>query len=127
MRCAIYARYSSDLQRESSAEDQIRKCRMFGDQRGWSVIDAYIRIDEELSGAALVGRAALESLIADSKRRPRPFDRILIDDTSRLARNVADALKMVETLMFYGVGVTFVSQGIDTLDTSARQLVTING
>src|SRR5713101_3431442 len=49
----------------------------------------------------------------DAKRRPRPFDRILIDDTSRLARNVADALNMVATLRFHGVGVTFVSQGID--------------
>jgi hypothetical protein len=34
---------------------------------------------------------------------------------------------MVETLRFNGVGVTFVSQGIDTLDKTARQLVTLNG
>ena len=34
---------------------------------------------------------------------------------------------MVETLKFHGVGVTFVSQGIDTLDKTARQLVTLNG
>jgi len=60
-------------------------------------------------------------------RKPRPFDRILIDDTSRLARNVADALKMVERLSFYGVHVTFISQGIDTADKTARQLVTIHG
>ena len=53
--------------------------------------------------------------------------RILIDDTSRLARNVADALKMLEVLKFRNVGVTFVSQGIDTLDKMARQLVMING
>jgi site-specific DNA recombinase len=34
---------------------------------------------------------------------------------------------MVEVLKFRNVGVTFVSQGIDTLDKMARQLVTING
>jgi len=28
---------------------------------------------------------------------------------------------------FYGIGVTFVSQGIDTLDKMGRQLVTLNG
>jgi site-specific DNA recombinase len=127
MRCAIYTRYSSDLQRESSAEDQIRKCRSLADLKGWTVLDAYVRGDQEISGAALAGRFALESLIADAKQRPRPFDRILIDDTSRLARNVADALNMVEVLKFRNVGVTFVSQGIDTLDKMARQLVTING
>jgi DNA invertase Pin-like site-specific DNA recombinase len=127
MRCAIYARYSSDLQRESSAEDQIRKCRLLADLKNWTVLDAYVRSDQEISGAALAGRSALESLIADAKRRPRPFDRIVIDDTSRLARNVADALKLVEILKFHGVGVTFVSQGIDTMEKTARQLVTING
>ena len=33
---------------------------------------------------------------------------------------------MVATLRFNDVGVTFVSQNIDTLDKTARQLVTIN-
>ena len=127
MRCAIYARYSSDLQRESSIEDQVRKCREFANWRGWSVLDEYIRTDQELSGAALIDRTALRSLIDDAKQRPLPFDRILIDDTSRLARNLADALNMVDTLKFHRVGVTFISQGIDTLDKAARQLVTLNG
>jgi DNA invertase Pin-like site-specific DNA recombinase len=127
MKCAIYARYSSDLQRESSVEDQIRKCRRFAEPRGWTILDAFVRSDQEVSGAALAGRSALGSLIADAKRHPRPFDRILIDDTSRLARNVADALKMVEVLKFHNIGVTFVSQGIDTLDKMGRQLVTLNG
>jgi DNA invertase Pin-like site-specific DNA recombinase len=69
MRCAIYARYSSDLQRESSVEDQIRKCRAFADPRGWTIEDSYVRGDHEMSGAALAGRSALESLLADAKRR----------------------------------------------------------
>ena len=34
---------------------------------------------------------------------------------------------MVETLKFHNVGVTFVSQSIDTLEKTARQLVTIHG
>jgi site-specific DNA recombinase len=63
----------------------------------------------------------------DAKRRPRPFDRILIDDTSRLARNLVDALKMFETLEFYEVGVTFVTEDIDTLSKMARQFVTFKG
>jgi hypothetical protein len=34
---------------------------------------------------------------------------------------------MVERLTYYGVGVTFVSQGIDSLEKTARQLVTLHG
>jgi site-specific DNA recombinase len=127
MRCAIYGRYSSDLQRESSIEDQIRKCREFAERRGWTVVNDYVRSDNAVSGAALAPRRALNELLALAPRRPRPFDRILIDDTSRLARNVADALKMVERLSFYGIPVTFISQGIDTAEKTARQLVTIHG
>jgi site-specific DNA recombinase len=127
MRCAVYARYSSDLQRETSIEDQIRKVREFATRNGWTILEEHVRYDQAISGAALAGRDALNALIADAKRKPRPFDRILIDDTSRLARNMAEALTMVATLKFHGVGVSFVSQGIDTLDKSARQLVAFNG
>ena len=45
MRCAIYARYSSDLQRESSIEDQIRKCREYAAARGWAIQEQYVRSD----------------------------------------------------------------------------------
>ena len=38
MRCAIYARYSSDLQRESSIEDQTRKCRTHAAPKGWVIL-----------------------------------------------------------------------------------------
>ena len=127
MRCAIYARYSSDLQRESSIDDQIRKCREYAALKGWTVLEGYIRSDNAVSGAALAPRTALNSLIADAKRKPRPFDRLLVDDTSRLARNLAEALKTVECLQFYGIGVVFVSQGIDSSEKTARQLVTLNG
>ena len=101
MRCSIYARYSSDLQRESSIEDQIRKCREHAARKGWRVLDAYVRSDNALSGAALAPRDALNSLVAQAAAKPRAFDRILVDDTSRLARNVADALKMVDRLRFH--------------------------
>jgi site-specific DNA recombinase len=127
MRCAVYARYSSDLQRESSVENQIRKCREFASLKTWTVLDEFVLADASISGAAVAPRKALQALIAAAASKPRPFDRILVDDTSRLARNVADALKMVERLTYYGVGVTFVSQGIDSLEKTARQLVTLHG
>ena len=34
-RAVIYARYSSDNQRDASIEDQVRQCRARIDQEGW--------------------------------------------------------------------------------------------
>jgi DNA invertase Pin-like site-specific DNA recombinase len=48
-RCAIYARYSSDLQRESSIEDQIRRCREFASRQGWPIVEGLIIVDRAVS------------------------------------------------------------------------------
>jgi site-specific DNA recombinase len=127
IRCAIYARYSSDLQRESSIDDQIRKCRDHAQAVGWTVVEEFVLRDEAVSAATLAGRDALQSLIQAAKRKPRPFDRILVDDTSRLARNIADNLRVTDVLKYHGVSLSFVSQGIDSEQTTARQLLTLNG
>jgi site-specific DNA recombinase len=63
MKCAIYARYSSDLQRETSIEDQIRKCREFAAPKGWVILDEYVRSDQAISGASVAGREALHALL----------------------------------------------------------------
>lgn len=127
MRCAIYARYSSDLQRDSSIEDQIRRCQEYAERQGWTVVEEHVRFDEAVSAASLLGRPALQSLIEHTKKKPRPFDRILIDDTSRLSRNLEDALRVISTLTFQEVFVTAVSQGIDSQEKSSRQLLTLQG
>lgn len=51
MRYAIYARYSSDLQRPSSIADQIRKCDEFGLGQGWT--QEVVFVDEAISGASM--------------------------------------------------------------------------
>ena len=37
MRAVIYARYSTDLQRDASIQDQIRSCKTRIDQEGWTL------------------------------------------------------------------------------------------
>ncbi len=41
MRAAIYARYSSDLQSETSIDDQLRICRERAERDGLTVSDVY--------------------------------------------------------------------------------------
>jgi DNA invertase Pin-like site-specific DNA recombinase len=115
------------MQRDSSIEDQVRKCREFAEHRGWLVAEDYVRFDEAISAASLVQRVGLQSLIEAAKQRPRPFDRILIEDSSRLARNLEDALRIEAILRFNDVFVTSVSQGFDSQQKFSRQLLTLHG
>ena len=55
MRCAIYARFSSDLQRPTSIEDQVRRCTEFAAKQGWTVVEEFIRFDEARSAATVAG------------------------------------------------------------------------
>ena len=48
-RTALYARYSSDNQREASIEDQFRLCREYATFEGWTVAETYS--DSAISGA----------------------------------------------------------------------------
>jgi predicted site-specific integrase-resolvase len=49
-RAAIYARYSSDNQREASIEDQVEVCRRRAELQGWEIVEVYP--DRALSGAS---------------------------------------------------------------------------
>jgi site-specific DNA recombinase len=127
IRCAIYARYSSDLQRLTSIEDQLRRCREYASQQGWIIVEEYVRCDEARSAATLAGRDALQSLLAASKNSPPSFECLLVDDTSRLARYLPDVLKMNDSLQYHGVFIHAVAQRLDCREKSSRPLLTLHG
>jgi site-specific DNA recombinase len=126
LRCAIYARYSSDLQSPASIADQIRKCQEYATQQGWRVLPDHVYTDAEVSGAG-VDRPGLQRLLAIIPQRPRQFDVLLIDDTSRLARRQADQTNIADQLRFAGFRFVAVSQGIDSASEQAEVLMTVHG
>jgi site-specific DNA recombinase len=126
LRCTAYARYSSDRQSPASIHDQIRKCREFAEQKGWEFPEDQVFTDEAVSGAGS-DRPGLMRLLEAASRTPCPFDVVLLDDTSRLSRNLGDVMKIVEMLSFKGIRVVSVSQGIDSEDEQADVLMTVHG
>jgi site-specific DNA recombinase len=126
LRCAVYARYSTDRQSPASIVDQVRKCREYAVARGWEVLDAHVYADEAMSGAS-TNRASLQTLLAEAINPTHPFDCILIDDSSRLTRKLADALNLYERLAFAGIRVVAVSQGVDTDSPQAELLIGVHG
>jgi site-specific DNA recombinase len=53
-RVALYARYSSDNQRDASIEDQLRICREKAEREKWTVVSTYK--DAGISGASMILR-----------------------------------------------------------------------
>lgn len=115
------------MQRPTSNDDQIRQCRAAAEPKGWAVLDDFIRADSEITGQSMVGRDGLNDLIHLAKTKPRPFDIILIDDTSRLGRYLPDVLKVTDVLDNYGVSVYFAAQGLDSRQPGFRQIFTLHG
>ncbi len=127
VKCAIYARYSTNNQREASIEDQIRKCKETAISKGWEVLDKHIYYDKAQSGTRMNSRDGFKEMMKIAMRNSCPFQRILVDDTSRIARNTKEALDIFSLLNFYGVYVYYVAQGIDTSHETAEEMITING
>lgn len=95
LRAAIYARYSTDKQRETSIDDQVRVCARLCDQRGFVQTGVYG--DAALSGAT-VARPELKRLLADAAAGQ--FDVLVLESLSRLSRDPADLQLLYRQLDF---------------------------
>ena len=126
LRCAIYSRFSSDRQSPASITDQNRKCEQFAAAHGWIVLTEHVYSDAAVSGTTS-DRAGLTKLLAAAESKPRPFDAILVDDSSRLSRKLSDALLFSERLKFAGVRLVFVSQGFDSDSEQSEILMAVHG
>ncbi|HEX4352783.1 MAG TPA: recombinase family protein, partial [Polyangiales bacterium] len=116
-RVAAYARYSSDRQNEASVDDQLRRLRTFASAHGRAVNDALTFTDHAISGAS-TARPGFEALMERVKRRE--IDVLLVEDTSRLSRDNADALNLYKQLSYYGVQLVAISDGIDSSTKGAK-------
>ena len=97
MRAVIYARYSSDQQREASIEDQIRVCERRIDREGWTLLHSYH--DRALSGASRL-RPGYQKLLKDA--RAGAFDVIVSEALDRLSRDQEDVAALYKHLSFAG-------------------------
>jgi hypothetical protein len=94
---AIYARYSSDLQREASIEDQNRICRERAAREGWSVYKYYS--DHGISGASLI-RPGIQKLLQDALEGR--FGIVITESLDRLSRDQEDIAHIFKRISFAG-------------------------
>ncbi len=88
MNAVIYARYSSDNQREESIEGQLRECKAFAKKNSINIVGSYI--DRALS-AKTDNRPDFQKMIKDSSKKQ--FDCVLVWKLDRFARNRYDSAR----------------------------------
>lgn len=86
MKAVIYARYSSDNQREESIEGQLRECKEYAEKNDMLIVKSYI--DRALS-AKTDNRPEFQKMIKDSANGL--FDIVLVWKLDRFARNRYDS------------------------------------
>ncbi len=106
MRAVIYARFSSDNQREASIADQIEVCRRTIEQQGWIFTKAYE--DRAVSGASRF-RTGYQQLLADAERHA--FDIVVCEALDRLGRKLADIASLHDQLSYLGIKIHTASTG----------------
>ena len=95
MTAVIYARYSSDNQREESIEGQIRECTAYAEKNGITIVKHYI--DRAIS-AKTDNRPEFQQIIKDSDKKL--FDIVLVWKLDRFARNRYDSARYKTQLLY---------------------------
>jgi len=89
---AAYIRVSTEDQTEYSPDSQLKIIRDYAKKNDMILPDEYIFVDEGISGRKAEKRPAFMHMIGTAKKKPKPFDVILVYALSRFARNREDSV-----------------------------------
>lgn len=89
MRVALYGRVSTDEQVEGySISAQVKAMEEHANRHGWEIVATYI---DEGESARTDNRPQFQLMVSAAKRKPRPFDIVLVHKFDRFARNREDS------------------------------------
>ena len=106
VRAAVYGRYSTNLQREASIEDQVRECEKHAARLGWTVVEVYA--DHGISGASIL-RPSYQRLLQDASAGR--FEVVLAEALDRLSRDQEHIAGLFKHLVFAGVKLVTLAEG----------------
>ena len=106
MKVAIYARYSSENQREASIADQFRICREFAQRQGWHDRGRVLGpcdLRRDADAARLPGD--------DGRALRKKVDVVLAESLDRFSRDQEDTAGLFKRLTFAGVSIVTLAEG----------------
>src|SRR5208282_1840363 len=101
MRVALYARVSTTRQADTelSIPDQLRQMREHCQRQGHSIIREY---EEPGASATDDKRPVFQTMLADAKRDPSPYEAIIVYNFSRFYRDLIGGAVTKRSLKKYG-------------------------
>jgi site-specific DNA recombinase len=114
----IYARYSSDNQRDRSLADQIKLCRDLAKREELHVVDVFE--DRAISGTKN-DRPGFQRLMAAAKAKL--FDVLIVEDQDRLTRDQGDFHAARKVLDYFDIKLLTASGFVGGIDGSVRALL----
>ena len=119
-KAVLYARFSSDLQKDRSIDDQLALCQIHAKRENLKVVATFA--DRAKSGATLFDRPQLWELMQAAKRQE--FDVVVVEALDRLSRDQEDLPGIYKRLEFAGVKIRTCNEGETTkLHIGIRGLV----
>jgi site-specific DNA recombinase len=109
MIAAIYARKSTEqhvADDQKSVARQVAHAREFAARHGWTVEDVHVYVDDGISGAEFAARRSYMRMMASLQQR-RPFDVLIMSESSRLGREAWETGYALKQLLVAGVRVFF--------------------
>lgn len=103
----IYARYSSENQREESIEGQLRECQAYAERSGIDIVGTYI---DRAFSAKTDKRPDFQRMIKDSAKKT--FETVIVWKLDRFARNRYDSAHYKSMLKKNGVRVISATETI---------------
>ncbi len=111
-RVAIYARCSAQKQadKDLSIPAQLDAARAYARAQGMEVVREFV---DEAESARTADRPDFQQMIAEARKKPRPFDLILVWKFSRFARSREDSVIYKRLLEKHGVRLTSLNEPVD--------------
>lgn len=123
MKIAAYCRVSTEKEAQiDSLEKQIEFFNEFTKKNGYELYKLYA--DEGISGKQIKHRKQFQQMMEDAKHKK--FEKVVVKDVSRFARNTVDLLQSVRELKSYGVQVDFLNNG-EVMEGGSEFILTILG
>ena len=116
---AAYIRVSTDRQTELSPESQLNEIRAFAERNDIVLLEDHLYRDDGISGTSTKHRDDFMRMINNAKKKPRPFDAIIVWKFSRFARNREDSIVYKTLLKKNNVQVISVSEPLPDDDISS--------